>query len=122
MLFFSDVGLHILQEANDIFVGNVLFYLVVQWKIGIRDSIVKQDQILRNRIVTKIVIFIEWSTRFSGLGGGGVGAHYTHASHGVEGCKIFYAWRWGCVKIFAQKEYVLASLWSGDKSRIRIRI
>jgi hypothetical protein len=99
MLFFSDVGLHILQEANDIFVGNVSFYLVVQWKIGIRDSIVKQDQILRNRIVTEIVIFIEWSTRFSGLGGagGGVRAHYTHASHGVEGCKIFYAWRWGCV-------------------------
>lgn len=70
MLFFSDVGLHILQQANDIFVGNVLFYLVFQWKIGIRDSILKQDQILRNRIVTKIVIFIEWSTRFSGLGGG----------------------------------------------------
>jgi hypothetical protein len=77
MLFFSDVGLHILQEANDIFVGNVSFYLVVQWKIGIRDSIVKQDQILRNRIVTKIVIFIEWSTRFSGLGGGGWG-HTIH--------------------------------------------
>ncbi len=27
MLFFSDVGLYILREDNNIFVGNVLFYL-----------------------------------------------------------------------------------------------
>ena len=78
MLFFSDVGLHILQQANDIFVGNVSFYLVVQWKIGIRDSILKQDHILRNRIVTKIVIFIESSTRFSGLGGVGGWGYTIH--------------------------------------------
>jgi hypothetical protein len=33
---------------------------------------------LRNRIVTKIVIFIESSTRFSGLGGGGGWGYTIH--------------------------------------------